>query len=190
MLKGVREGLYENENDKILQKKLDIKKEKSNSEGENSKRITEIAKRIKEKVDNILTSVKKDNLEIEDIEKINKEGLKEVFNLIELYDNNRELFLESDIFDSLDKEISMIVEILCKKDNVKNFINFNKEAYKEEYFENNIIEEDDEFYDEHLENVLIIIKEIEETLADKAIEDLNKLLISLKSIKDNLNDLK
>ena len=86
MLKGVREGLYENENDKILQKKLDIKKEKSNSEGENSKRITEIAKRIKEKVDNILTSVKKDNLEIEDIEKINKEGLKEVFNLIELYE--------------------------------------------------------------------------------------------------------
>ena len=77
----------------------------------------------------------------------------------------------------------MIVEILCKKDNVKNFINFNKEAYKKEYFENNIIEEDDEFYDEHLENVLIIIKEIEETLADKAIEDLNKLLISLKVLK-------
>lgn len=182
MLKGVKGELYEDKKVKNVQGISEDEKDKKN--------VFEIALSIKEKVDKILTDINKDTLEIKDLETINKEDLKEIFNIIELYDINRELFLKTEFLDTLEREITTIVEILCKRDNIKNFINFDKEVYMEEYFENNIIEEEDEFYKEHLENVLLIIKEIEETLADKALEDLNNLLTVLKNIKDILIDIK
>lgn len=182
MLKGVKGELYEDKKVKNVQGISEDEKNKKN--------VFEIALSIKEKVDKILTDINKDTLEIKDLETINKEDLKEIFNIIELYDINRELFLETELLNTLEREVAIIVDILCKRDNVKNFINFDKEVYKDEYFENNIIEEDDEFYNEHLENVLLIIKEIEETLADKALEDLNNLFRCLKNIANAFKDFK